>query len=346
MGNLVLEMQAAAVGKYNPGKGWSTCAQPVADLDVLSYHSLAVDAVPVLKDRMIGFCEENNFSYIQIPHAVFEAEYEQSHEHDSFRSWLNAYCAKNGLNSHVNVAIIGPCAKDYDSADRKGQLTAPDRIKDYARGMFVFLEGNKPKASRQNLDRMGDAIAALDESQDTIARKNAFFAPMDSGYRGHKAIWKIDLPNTSIFAGFDILAEVKTEHESQQDANRLTRRCLMGLHRRTDAILPEFFNRCSNRSDESQKITNKNYRRLGDRVNMIDDLAKCINDIVNAKSGLNRFLDSEKLADHQPNPAKLDELAMKSIDVFGPYIYREIDNIGLLSPKVRRSRAHMDLVNN
>ncbi|MFA5593458.1 MAG: hypothetical protein WC989_09130 [Micavibrio sp.] len=317
--DLVEELKAAAENAYNPSWGWDTLAQPVRGLDVETYLDLAAQGTPALQKQLAAFCKQQDLSYIFIsPDA-----YNQSYEHGrlGFREWLDDYCQQHGLDSRAQVAIVGPCVKPFESATLKNELDPAERIKDYSRALYIFLNDSPHKAARErSLNAMGDAIMAVEsEPAMALGRKNSLYKPKSNGYRDYKSIWRTTIPDDQLFAGESILSEVKFEPECVQDLNRMTRR-FMGITRQTmHEALPDFYKRCASVRDTSDRRTaSSNYSRLDARIDLLNGFSRVLYDKVFKEEGFDRFLNKKLLPQHSaPTKESAHALAKKFIEEFG-----------------------------
>lgn len=320
---------------YDPFSGWSNLAQPIAALDSKSYLEFAQEGLAPLKERMIAFCEANNFSHVVIPQEDYRAGFEKGDK--KFREWFEEYCRMRGMNPAVKVAIIGPCVKDEGSTDFKSKIRPDARVKDYLRGMYIFLEGNTAKSARKSLDNMADAIDCMqsDEKFKTLGRKNYLHTPKGNGYRAYKAAWNVPLGGD--FSGKEMMAEIKIEHESQQNLNRMTRR-FMNYNRSTRDAMENIYPNCiSERGGERDfRTASKHASQMKRNVEELDRFSRLVYNYAHQQSGLNRFLDKEK-ADQcaAPSLASIDAAARKVIEACGAPIRREIENAGLNLPGIR-----------
>ncbi|HEU4838260.1 MAG TPA: hypothetical protein VFS88_02495 [Micavibrio sp.] len=334
--------QILAGDSYDPFSGWSNLAQPIAALDSKSYLEFAREGLEPLKERMVAFCEANNFSHVIIPQEEYRAGFEKGDE--EFHEWFEEYCRQRGMNPAVKVVIIGPCVKDEASTDFKAKIRPDARVKDYLRGMYIFLEGNTAKSARKSLDNMANAIDCLqsDEKFKTLGRKNNLHTPKHNGYRSYKAAWNV--PLGGVFVGKEMMAEIKIEHESQQDLNRMTRR-FMNYSRKTRDAMERFYSNCTSESGGSRdlRIANKNMLLMMRNVEDLDKFSRLVYDYVHKNAGLNRFLDKSKEAQYAPAaPEVLQAAARKAIDAFGAPIAREIENAGVKLPSVRARAEKME----
>jgi len=325
---------------YQPFFGWSNLAQPVENLDKASYRELAVQGTPNLAAKMAAFCEINRFSYIFIPHEDYRLGFEKGTQR--FRTWLNDYCHENRLNPNVQVAIVGPCVKDEDSTEFKSKARPDDRVRDYLRGMYVFLQGRTLKSERASLDNIGNAIDTLqnDGKFHTIARKNYLHTPKNNGYRAYKAAWNVPLPGA--FSEWEMLAEIKIEHESQQDVNRMTRR-FMSIGRQARDAIEKYYPTCTSSMSNDFRNAHNNISRIQHMIVDIDRFSKSAYDLVHEWAGLNRFLDASDVHSHAPvSLSELQGQARKAIDAFGPSVVREIQNAGLRIPGLSGLAAKLE----
>jgi hypothetical protein len=308
-------MESAAEG-YDPYKGWSTCAQPIAGLHGKEYRELATQALPAFQEKLVDFCDKNKLNYVVIRSEDYR-EYEKGPL--PFRQWLESYCyfSNQNINS-AHVAIVGACVKEEKSEERKSQSRPADRTRDNLRAMFVVLDGKNKTAHAKSLDRLGDVITALESDEQTVARKNMFFAPKENGYRGAKGVWVVDVPKEQSLGGLPILAEIKIEHEAQQDANRLTRK-IMAIKRSTDQAMSDLFNRCSNvhKENDNGKITSGHYLRMSRTSCLLTSLERSLYDTEHSRLGFNRFLDPQKREKHKPSSLDVViDSAKQATDVF------------------------------
>jgi hypothetical protein len=320
---------------YDPFSGWSNLAQPIAALDSKSYREFAQEGREPLKERMVAFCDANNLSHVIIPQEDYRAGFEKGSK--KFHEWFEEYCRMHGMNPAVKVAIIGPCVKDEGSTDFKSKIRPAARVKDYLRGMYIFLEGNTAKSAKKSLNNMADAIDSIqsDERFKTLGRKNNLHTPKENGYRSYKAAWNV--PLGGVFAGKEMMAEIKIEHESQQDLNRMTRR-FMNYSRSTRDAMENIYPNCISERGGNRdfRIASKKASLMQRNVEDLDKFSRLAYNHVHEQSGLNRFLDKGK-ADQYPAPP-LDAIQMaarKAIDAFGVPISREIENAGLKLPGIR-----------
>lgn len=322
--------QPSVPSDYKPFLGWSNLAQPVEGLDSTSYLELANRGVDSLKDKITSFCENNRLSYVIIPHDVYRQSFEKGQSR--FRPWLQAYCNLHGLNANADIAIVGPCVKDGGSTEFKSKARQADRVRDYLRTMMIVLQGPTQKTAKKSLDTLADTIDTLqsDDRFATLARKNYLYSPKSNGYRAYKAAWNVPLPGA--FSEWEMLAEIKIEHESQQDLNRMTRR-FMGIMRQARDAMEKVYSTCSSGECGEHRNMHSNMSRLQHRVDELDAFSRMAYDYGHGLSGLNRFLDPNK---RQSHPAvriqNMQEPARKAIEAFGPAVAREIENAGLNVP--------------
>ncbi len=222
--------EALSHAAYDPKKGWNSAAQPVPGMNASDYHDIAQEAAVHLAEQTRTFCEEHGFSYIEIPYRDFLEQYERpgeySYEDMGFREWLNRYCEQRNMNSNADLCIIQASAKELGSCKRKtgANVPAPDRNVDYLRTMMIALKKTSAFKNRQSLDTLGNAMKAIEEYPATVARKNYYYEPhAKTGFRGHKSLWVSRVPKGGELEGFEILSEIKIEHESQMDIDKLTR---------------------------------------------------------------------------------------------------------------------------
>lgn len=338
------EPRDGAPEPYKPYLGWSNLAQPEEGLDGKSYLELSHYGVDPLKRRMIDFCERNNLSHVVIPQDAYRTGFEKGNT--PFRAWLEEYCHLHGMNPQVQVAIVGPCVKDEASSLFKGKARPAERTKDYLRGMYIFLQGPTARTARASLDNLGSAIDSLqaEDRFQTLARKNYLHTPKANGYRAYKGAWNVPLEGP--FSGWEMMAEVKLEHQSQQDVNRMTRR-FMEISRATREALERFYDNCTSEEDEKQGFSkaHSHVNRLQARINTLDGFSKLLYDYVHDKSGMNRFLGKEAAKKHEPaDYGAIQAAANKAIEMFGPSIIREIGNAGLDITNEQKFRRKLEKV--
>lgn len=288
--------KAISEAAYNPKKGWSSAAQPIQGGSVEEYLAIAEDAKDDLKKQCEEFCHDHGFGFIWIPHEAF-VKYERSHQ--GFREWLDEYCQQHGLNARTDICFVGPCTKTQESAERKTQTgnPTPDRVIDYLRVMPVVLKQNTTQRNRDSLATLERMMQTMESDQRSIARKNYFWEPHDgTGMRAHKSLWVCKAGPDSNNADFEILAEIKVEHESQMDIDKLTRNFL-NISRNSRryafgafAAAAEFLDHLgckiaaghSVRAEQNDRIANKWGKMLYDRIN--------------CDASMDRFLDPDLLS--------------------------------------------------
>lgn len=288
-----------AEAAYDPKKGWSTAAQPETAGDrpftVEEYIEIARAAAPDFIDQIRTFLQHSKFSYIEIPHQDFAEQYEQGRQ--GFREWLEEYCSKHNLNPHAQFCVIGPCIKTEQSSNRKtAYKSSPDRNRDYLRSMIVALKQTHRLRNSASLDNLESCTQALENDEGTIARKNYYHTPKnETGYRGYKTLRVATAPEGSTLEGVRILAELKIEHESQMDIDKLTRHFMD-----FDRIM-------------EQKLFEGILRNVFGARSCLRawDTADSKRDIVNGWSRLlyNRVFQDTGITDKFLNPAKKDEFA-------------------------------------
>jgi len=334
------EIIGKAEDKYNPREGWDSTAQPFEGLSREEYREIAEGALPVLQNKMTALCEAQHLSYIEIDHKDYQA-YENSAE--PFRDWFNKYCHARGLSPNADIALVA-CVKDENSSEFKEKTRSPDRVRDYVRAMAIVLEGSKRKQTEQSIERMGDLIATFDNDvlNGTLARKNYFHTPKDNGYRAYKALWRIEAQGE--LEGYPILAEVKIEHESQQDLNRMTRK-FMGITRSMRDSIETFYDKCGSSGQNRPKIghnsgvrpcntvvddaktMNSNFVRLSGVIKDIDKYSLGAYDSEHEKAGLDCFL-GKNLNRKRVTPDEM-QTAIINAALHFPGIPREIEKAGL-----------------
>lgn len=284
--------QRRAATEYNPKKGWSSAAQPESNLSAADYHTLAKAAAPNLYEQTVGFCERHGFSYIHIPHHDFQNGYERQ-DALSFREWFKEYCREKGYNkeysANIDVCIIGPCIKTLESAKRKTDTNepTPDRNVDYLRTMIVAMKKTGNYRNRHSLDTLAYAMNAIEGDQETIAIKNYYYTPhAKTGFRGHKSLWITEATEESGYAGMSILSEIKIEHESQMEIDKLTRRFIDIDRSWENASLGSFWKTvCGTRAASPKSLDNT--------TDVITGWGRLLYNRMFEDSGLTRFLNPE-----------------------------------------------------
>lgn len=242
---------------YNHKKGWSTTAQPYSRLTVGDYHQIASLSQNDVRKKSQQFMDKNDFSYIEISHEEF-LSFEKGR--DNFRQWLDNVCKERGVSSRADFLIVGPRVKTRESGDRKtiDDGTDPDRIVDYSGVMFVALKQH-PKApkNKDSLNTLVKAINSIESDDETLAHKNLFWRPHQiTKFRGHYSLWTVKAaakePEDKVYEDYDILTEVKIEHESQMDADKLTRRFL-NIGRAAKGAQAQFSSNAKNLGKRSYK---------------------------------------------------------------------------------------------
>lgn len=272
---------------------WDSVMQPFPGLEVSDYITLARDAAPSLAQSAREFCERNKFSYVEIPHEVFKATYEQQSEPISFREWVEEYCKLKGLPSVPQMAIIGPRVKTLESAERKtGTSDTASHNPDYLGIMFVVLKGS---GDRTGLNRLETAMRAMEHDQKNLAVKNYYKKPhKGTGFRAFKAIWpEVGAPGTR-FENFGVLSEIKLQHEDHMDIDNLTRNRIVTLNRQYQRWL---FNMHSSFSPK-QAAVHSGYTEESRKF--IANVGIALYNLTFEKSGLNRFLAPELRAQYAP----------------------------------------------
>lgn len=283
------QAQQQAATAYNPKKGWSTAAQPEKNLTAADYHTLAHAAAPDLHRQAIEFCERHGLSYVHVSHEDFKNGYEKA-EGLSFREWFEDHCEQQGLNkkfySGVDICIVGPCIKTLASAERKTGMNVPtpDRNVDYLRTMLVAVKKTGSYRNRESLNTLAQAMEAIEKDQETIAIKNYYYAPhAKTGFRGHKSLWVSTAPEDSGLGGMQVLSEVKIEHESQMDLDKLTRRFIDIDRSWQNALQGSFWHTvCGTRAASPKGMDHA--------TDIITGWGRKLYDRMFADAGLNRFL--------------------------------------------------------
>lgn len=286
---------------YAPKLNWKQTAQPEIGCSSEEYHALSVEAQDELLGQQQAFMRQNGFSFMVIPSEDFK-----SYETDtskSFREWLDDYCDEHVLYSGVDVALIGPDVKTPESANRKAETgeRAPDRIRDYLRCMPVILK-QSPKApqNKNSLATLGRFVDAMEADQDrALARKNYFWEPHDgTGIRCHKTLWNCTVPDDSDLAGFSVLAEIKVEHESHMDIDRLTRTFLEHGRKSRD-LMTQFAEQVVNPYTSSfgftidPKTFSAKARQTARTDGMVKEWGRMLYEHVNVRHGFDRMRNPE-----------------------------------------------------
>jgi len=323
---------------YDPNKGWRAIYQPEERMEAADYHMIATEAAPTFNEQLKNFCQSNKLSVIEVtPQALLE--YESSDLR--FRPWLTKYCEQTGQNPHADAMVVVG-VKPLESCLRKETYdpVAADRIKDYLRGMIVRLD-NKSSTQGARLTRFGDLLSSLENDERSIARKNQFWEPTKNGYRGYKALWIVETPETSELYGFSILGEVKLEPESHMDAHKLTRK-YMGFQRTVAKKAPAFFDSCLSTWENLTRTASTNSQRMANTAKALDTLARYIYDRLYEREGYNRFLDPQKLAQHTP-PEKgvLHSQVNAVVEMIGDKILKDIIKSGVVPAKWARNDQEM-----
>ena len=203
--------------------------------------------------------------------------------------------------------------KDEKSCEFKTSARAPDRVRDYLRGMIIVLDNDPKKTSAKSLNRLGDIMADLNDfdSHGIVSRKNNFYEPKSNGYRSHKSGWIVDAGGEK-----HILAELKIEHAAQQNVNLMTRR-FMSISRSVRDAMEEYYVRCASGDHSDDKNLHANMKRMQQRIDHIDAFSSAIYAHVHAVSGLDKFLDQRLQKDYGPMelPA-LQKLAHEAVEAF------------------------------
>jgi hypothetical protein len=301
----------AAEKPYDPKKGWEEREQPIAGLTPQDYIELATHAAPGLSQSVRDFCDENGFSFVEIPHSVFADSYEK--ETVPFRTWLNDYCERNHLPKNAQIAIIGPRIKSLESAERKAEEKKPGKNADYLGIMMVVLKNGAPvkgHKDKKDLVPLTKAIEAIEKDTRSIARKNTYWEPHEiTGFRDHKSIWE-QVITSGEYKGFPIDAEIKIDHESHMDVDRQTRNQIIALSRKTGTWLSTLHASVAFDSN----ITGHS-RRAKERSDFTTRVGIEIYNRVFADNGFNRLLNPELVHEYAP---KSHEEILKMILNEGP----------------------------
>ncbi|HPF77675.1 MAG TPA: hypothetical protein PLF01_00165 [Alphaproteobacteria bacterium] len=295
---------------YDYKRGWSTTAHPIPGLSEQEYIDIAEAAQGDIQDQARAFMDDNGFSYIEIPHSDFMA-YERSPK--NFREWLEDYCEeknakiadpKNHLDPRADFAVVGPRVKKLESAERKtatGQVLA-DRLVDYAGVMFVALKQTCARKNKVSLNTLGDAMKAIEEDPRTLAIKNHYWEPhKKTQFRAHKSLWLATVPEGHALSDLETLVEVKIEHESQMDIDKLTRR-FINIGREAQHAFETAFNGVITARD--RKRATKLCVDEAAKFQAFDALGALLYNRVFADAGMNTFMKPSIANDFPPLSAK------------------------------------------
>ncbi len=306
---------------YDYKKGWATTAQPFSALTVEEYHEIATAAADDLSSQMHDFLNKNNFTYIEIPHSAF-FDYELSKL--NFREWLNQYCDEQNeiikkqakasnvepilMDHRAHFAIIKPRIKTLESAKRKtatGQKT-PERIVDYLGTQLISLKQTSNRKNKTSLDIMARAMTAIEGATQSLARKNHYWDPhTKTKFRGHKTLRIATVPEEHALSGFQVLAEIKIEHESQMDIDKLTRK-FINIGRSAQRAFekcfatPEKTPVARNYSKRSAKLC----RQEHEKQRAVDALGGMLYNRVFTDIGMNRFMNPRLMDDFSALPIR------------------------------------------
>lgn len=319
--------QRKAAAFESPYKAYKLAQQPEPKMSWQDYLDLSKQAADALLNEARSFCDENNFSYIEIPHRIFKDEYEDGPKDLSFREWLDSYCTSNGLNSRADFCIIGPRVKEPASAERKVKNKPAEDNCDFVGIMFTALKKRKSIKNRQSLNNLKKAIAAISVNQRVIdvdveknkkekALKDYFrFPSVERRFRAFKSIWNIMISEDNEWAGLQVAAEIKIEHESLMDIDKITR-YFMDVGREMGQAIQKFseashhpFVKQGGRNAYMHALKTQN-RRDG-----VDSIAALLYDRVSHDAGLNQFLDSTRRSTHTPLTYR--EIAATAVQLLG-----------------------------
>ena len=337
----------AVVEGYDPKKGWEELEQPVPDLSPRDYIELATHAAPGLSQSARDFCDENGFSFIEIPHSIFADSYEKGTI--PFRPWLNDYCERNHLPKNAQVAIIGPRIKSLESAERKqgDKDKRPSQNSDYLGIMMVMLKSGTPLKGykdKKDLAALAKAIDAIEKDPRSLARKNSYWRPHEvTGFRDHKSIWE-QVITSGGFKGWPMHAEVKIEDERHMDVDRQTRNQIIALSRQTGTWLSALHSSVAFDSNISGHS-----RRAKERSDFTTRVGIQIYNRVFADNGFNRLMNPELAHDYAP---KSHEEIIKMILNEGlkvstigqvQHLLTDVMNSGMLDPTRKTYRSPFQL---
>ena len=282
---------------------------------VRSYLALATEALPQVISQETLFCENLGLKYVVIPHEAF-LQYESSDK--SYGEWLDDYITKHNQLARKNAAFNGEnpklldtnadvaiCArvKSEESAIRKlgtGEKNA-DQIVDYVAIQYTLLKKSNNVKDLKSINTLKDLIANLynrvEQDNNTMGYKDLFFEPLkDRSFRAFKTRRRIIIDdNQSPFCGQEIDRELKIEHESMMDINKLTRHLLAHCRDSKRAMLA--FSSVSDKatlSPERAKLFSKQTVKAELRNNALVGFIRDIYNYSTDKIGLNDLISEEK----------------------------------------------------
>ncbi|MFK7840020.1 MAG: hypothetical protein AB8B83_06775 [Bdellovibrionales bacterium] len=307
---------------YRPEREWKSTEHPLAGAgaSISDYTEIAHRSVADLERQLTEFFDEHGFSYVQIHHSEFRESYEPTST--NFRSWFRQQCANYNLNPNADLLLIGPSVKDIASSERK-MLTEkhdPDAIRDYLRAMVVVLKTKStPKAkfrNDQSFSVFERLMTAIEMGEDAIPYKNQLWHPhRDTAFRGFKARWTA---TDSEDSDYQLLSEVKFQHETQMDIDKLTR-----------SFLTMTRSRLRLQHDFPKMNPGRGYIASGNaekQAQFIRHLGILLYNRVHADAGFNqRFLDPEYKDDYGPHDFyAIDGFIDEHLGLFMPIQQKQI----------------------
>lgn len=287
---------------YDYKKGWDTSGPHFTAWDNVDDNiEVAKAAAPKLEKDIQRFCTENDLSYIVIPHKDFKEGYET--EDLNFREWLNKYCAEKNINPRADVAIMGSRIKDKESAERKtatGEKSVEDLV-DYLGLQIITLKQTTAKHNNKSLKTMKRMMEAIENDSQTVGRKNHYYVPHEkTQFRAHKTRRKVFVPKSERLNGICILAEIKIEHESQMDIDKLTRK-FISIGREAQRLQTDFSNSMlgKNPSMTDYRRAYKMCTKVQNMQEAMDALGAQLYNRMFADAGMDIFLNPQ-LADRTP----------------------------------------------
>lgn len=274
---------------YDWRRRWSTTTHPFHSTKTEDYSILAQESQRNLSEKSRAFMDHHGFSYIEVSHEDF-LDYETSEL--SFRDWLKEYCKSKKISVKADFLIVGPRVKTQKSSDRKTSTgaTAPHQVKDYLGIMFVALKQTNNIKNKSSIDTIAKAMKAIEANEETLAIKNHYWKPHPTTkFRGHKSLWLAKPTESDDFNDeyYQILAEVKIEHESQMDIDKLTRKFINISRSATEAQA-----RFNNLGGTPKRAT-LNSRAERDKAESITAIGQILYDRVFTDANLTVFMDPQ-----------------------------------------------------
>lgn len=284
---------------YNDARDWKNTLQPLAGTgaSINEYTEIAHRSVGDLEQQLAGFFDRHGFSYVQINHSEFKETFEPTGT--NFRDWLEQQCEKYGLDPHVDLLLVGPCVKDIASSERKmhNHKNSSDDIRDYLRAMVVVLKTKQTSKAKhkhgQSFSVFERLMTAIEHDEANIPYKNQLWSPHEkTGFRGFKARWTA---NDSEEPLYQILSEVKFQHETQMDIDKLTR-AFLAMTRSRLRLQNDF---------PEMNPSRRGYmasKEADEQANFIRNLSVILYNRVHADAGFNhRFLNPALAVDYSPH---------------------------------------------